>query len=59
VPRLLLVFVRPFADAKDVVGSALTDCARQIMPIALNNIGWKTYMVNGAWDIIVVVLIVG
>jgi len=28
-----------------------------IMPIGLNNIGWKMYMVNGSWDIIVVVLI--
>ena len=24
------------------------------MPIALANIGWKTYMVNGAWDVIIV-----
>ena len=27
------------------------------MPIALNNIGWKTYMINGAWDVIMVGLI--
>ena len=24
------------------------------MPIALTNIGWKTYMINGAWDVITV-----
>ncbi|EXJ66975.1 uncharacterized protein A1O5_09621 [Cladophialophora psammophila CBS 110553] len=29
-----------------------------IMPIGLNNIGWKMYIINGSWDIIVVVLIV-
>lgn len=28
-----------------------------VMPIGLENIGWKMYMVNGGWDIIVVVLI--
>ncbi|EME86493.1 uncharacterized protein MYCFIDRAFT_132754 [Pseudocercospora fijiensis CIRAD86] len=28
-----------------------------VMPIGLTNIGWKMYMVNGGWDIIVVVLI--
>ena len=28
-----------------------------LMPIGLNNIGWKMYMINGGWDIIVVVLI--
>ncbi|KAH8702075.1 putative hexose carrier protein [Talaromyces proteolyticus] len=28
-----------------------------IMPIGLNNIGWKMYMVNGSWDIIILVLI--
>ncbi|OTB00599.1 hypothetical protein M426DRAFT_75679 [Hypoxylon sp. CI-4A] len=28
-----------------------------IMPIGLNNIGWKMYMVNGSWDIVVGVLI--
>lgn len=29
-----------------------------IMPIALDNIGWKMYMVNGSWNIITLVLIV-
>lgn len=29
-----------------------------VMPIGLENIGWKMYMVNGSWDIIVIVLIV-
>lgn len=29
-----------------------------VMPIGLNNIGWKMYMINGGWDVIVVVLIV-
>lgn len=29
-----------------------------IMPIGLNNIGWKMYMVNGSWDIVILVLIV-
>ena len=27
------------------------------MPIALANIGWKTYMINGAWDVVMVGLI--
>ena len=27
------------------------------MPIALANIGWKTYMINGAWDVIMTLLI--
>lgn len=29
-----------------------------VMPIGLDNIGWKMYMVNGGWDVIVVFLIV-
>ena len=29
-----------------------------VMPIGLANIGWKMYMVNGSWDIVIVVLIV-
>jgi hypothetical protein len=29
-----------------------------VMPIGLNNIGWKMYMVNGSWDIITFFLIV-
>jgi hypothetical protein len=28
------------------------------MPIGLDNIGWKMYMVNGAWDIVIFGLIV-
>ncbi|KAF7541112.1 hypothetical protein G7054_g827 [Neopestalotiopsis clavispora] len=28
-----------------------------VMPIGLDNIGWKTYMINGSWDIIVIFLI--
>lgn len=28
-----------------------------VMPIGLANIGWKMYMVNGSWDVIVVILI--
>ncbi|TVY83652.1 High-affinity glucose transporter [Lachnellula suecica] len=28
-----------------------------IMPIGLNNIGWKMYMVNASWDIVIVGLI--
>lgn len=40
----------------------LTDTCRLvfvfIMPIGLANIGWKMYMVNASWDIIIVVLIV-
>ena len=27
------------------------------MPIALANIGWKTYMINGAWDIVMLIAI--
>ncbi|KAI1210155.1 putative hexose carrier protein [Annulohypoxylon truncatum] len=29
-----------------------------VMPIGLTNIGWKMYMINGSWDIIVLVLII-
>ena len=29
------------------------------MPIGLTNIGWKMYMVNASWDIVIVGLIVG
>lgn len=29
-----------------------------IMPIGLANIGWKMYMVNASWDIVIIVLIV-
>jgi hypothetical protein len=29
-----------------------------IMPIALENIGWKMYIINGSWDIIVLVIVV-
>lgn len=29
-----------------------------IMPIGLANIGWKMYMVNASWDIVIVILIV-
>jgi hypothetical protein len=29
-----------------------------IMPIGLNNIGWKMYMVNASWDIVILGLIV-
>ncbi|KKY20017.1 putative hexose transporter [Phaeomoniella chlamydospora] len=28
-----------------------------IMPIGLSNIGWKMYIVNGSWDIVIVILI--
>lgn len=28
-----------------------------VMPIGINNIGWRMYMINGGWDIIVIVLI--
>lgn len=28
------------------------------MPIGLANIGWKMYMVNGSWDIVILILIV-
>ena len=29
-----------------------------IMPIALDNIGWKMYMVNASWDVVILGLIV-
>ena len=29
-----------------------------IMPIGLTNIGWKMYMVNASWDIVILALIV-
>lgn len=41
---------------------SLTDVCRLVltfvMPIGLANIGWKMYMVNGSWDIVVAGLIV-
>lgn len=27
------------------------------MPIAIDSLGWKLYMINGAWDVIVLALI--
>jgi hypothetical protein len=42
--------------------ASLTDFFRLvfvfIMPIGLNNIGWKMYMVNASWDIVILGLIV-
>ena len=29
-----------------------------VMPIGLSNIGWKMYMINGSWDIVIFALIV-
>lgn len=29
-----------------------------VMPIGLENIGWKMYMINGSWDIVIIILIV-
>ena len=29
-----------------------------VMPIGIENIGWKMYMINASWDIIIIVLIV-
>ena len=29
-----------------------------VMPIGLDNIGWKMYMINGSWDIAIIILIV-
>jgi hypothetical protein len=28
------------------------------MPIGLDSIGWKMYMINGSWDVIIIILIV-
>lgn len=28
-----------------------------VMPIALANIGWKFYMINGAWDVLMVLAV--
>lgn len=28
------------------------------MPIALQNIGWKMYIINGSWDIIILLIVV-
>lgn len=27
------------------------------MPIALENIGWKLYFINGSWDVIILILV--
>jgi hypothetical protein len=27
-----------------------------IMPIALANIGWKMYFINGSWDLVIIVI---
>lgn len=29
-----------------------------VMPIGIGNIGWKMYIINASWDIIIIVLIV-
>lgn len=29
------------------------------MPIGLGNIGWKMYMINASWDVVILGLIVG
>lgn len=29
-----------------------------VMPIGINNIGWKMYMINAGWDVIIIALIV-
>ena len=29
-----------------------------VLPIGIANIGWRIYMINGGWDIIILVLIV-
>jgi hypothetical protein len=30
-----------------------------IMPVAFKNIGWKVYIINASWDVVIVALIVG
>lgn len=44
-------------------GLSITDllyrlCLVYVMPIGISNIGWKMYMINGAWDVITLILIV-
>jgi hypothetical protein len=29
-----------------------------VMPIALSNIGWKMYMLNGGWDVLMVLAVI-
>ncbi|EFQ35398.1 uncharacterized protein GLRG_10542 [Colletotrichum graminicola M1.001] len=38
--------------------SSLTLLLVFIMPIALENIGWKMYIVNGSWDVIILLIVV-
>ncbi|OBT56748.1 hypothetical protein VE04_03425 [Pseudogymnoascus sp. 24MN13] len=38
--------------------SSLTLLLVFIMPIALQNIGWKMYIINGSWDIIILLIVV-
>jgi hypothetical protein len=50
-----------YADNPDGAGNGIVygDVAVMfIMPIGLNNIGWKMYMVNASWDIVILGLIV-
>jgi hypothetical protein len=28
------------------------------MPIGINNIGWKLYLINAGWDVIIFILLV-
>ncbi|OBT96761.1 hypothetical protein VE01_04188 [Pseudogymnoascus verrucosus] len=37
--------------------SSLTLLLVFIMPIALQNIGWKMYIINGSWDIIILLIV--
>jgi hypothetical protein len=32
--------------------------ATMVFPYALNRIGWKTYMINGAWDVLQLIFVV-
>jgi hypothetical protein len=27
------------------------------MPIALENIGWKLYFINGSWDVVILIIV--
>ena len=45
-------------DAVRIANRSISVVLVFVMPIGLNNIGWKMYMVNGGWDVIVIFLIV-
>lgn len=57
-PEVFSYSIRANGLAATALGLNLLACVFvYIMPIGLSNIGWKMYMVNGSWDIVIAILI--